>query len=112
MILVLSSLTALTACGTRPAPADARAAAYEADSKTCNGSVPDAVDTRNAKTGLSWFASPIRRWGQIDDGVSACMAEKGWGRTRECTAEERRTGARTVTVTAAGIRCTDPATRS
>ncbi len=107
-------MSALAACGSTPKPADARLAAYQTDAEACDGSVADAVNKRNAKTGLSWFASPVRRWGQIDDGVAACMQGKGWGRTRACTAAELRAGDRSpnLTVTSSGIRCTDPSTRS
>ena len=113
-ILVLFALSGLAACGPRPPPADARTAAFRGDQDACEASVPDAVNKRNAKTGLAWFSSPVLRWGQIDDGMSACMQGKGWGRTRACTAEELRAGNRApnLRVTAAGIRCTDPATRT
>ena len=111
-ILVLSAVTGLAACGTTPPPANPREAAYRGDAAACDSSVTEAVDKRNAKTGLAWFTSPVRRWGQLDDGQSACMAAKGWGRTRACTAEELRAGnrARNLSVTSNGIRCTDPAT--
>ena len=115
VLLILSGAGAgLAACGARPPPADARTAAFERDHEACDAAVPDAVNKRNAKTGLAWFTSPIRRWGQIDEGMSACMQGKGWGRTRACTAAELRAGNRApnLTVTGAGIRCTDPATRT
>ena len=111
-MLVLSTVVGVAACG-GVAPGEGRTAAYRTDYAACDGTVTDAVDARNAKTGLAWFASPVRRWGQIGDGVSACMQDKGWGRTRACTEAELQSGSRAPNkvVTSAGVRCTDPATR-
>jgi len=113
-LLVVSAVTGLlAACGSTPRPpGDARTEAYRTDYDACTSAVPGAVNKHNAKTGLDWFTSPVRRWGQIDDGMSACMAAKGWGRSRACTAEELRAGsaARNLTVGRSGIACTDPAT--
>lgn len=102
----------LTACGyTPPSPAARAMPAYQADLSACQDSAPSAVNKQNAKTGLAWLASPIRRWGQIEDGISMCMADKGYGRVRWCTADELRGGTRTTdrVVTSAGIQCVDPA---
>lgn len=82
-ILLLLATLGLAACA-RPnqppnPPPGPRADAYRNDYAACDTSVPNAVDKRNAKTGLAWIASPIRRWGQIADGIDACMAAKGWG---------------------------------
>ena len=73
----------------------------------CEASVHEAVDKRNAKTGLRWAASAFTRWGEIDDGVDACVATKGVGVARPCTDEERRRGGPSLVVTARGITCKD-----
>lgn len=109
--LLLAASTLLAACGESPsASTNPGNAAYKTDFAACDGTVPGAVNKRNAKTGLAWFASPITRWGQIDDGMNACMAEKGWGRVRACTQDELRAGNRTgsLVVTARGVQCADP----
>ena len=69
--------------------------------------MPDAVDKNNAKRGLSWFGGPVTRWSRIEDGMNACMAGKGWGHARACTAEELRGGNRTggLVVTRTGVQC-------
>ena len=72
--------------------------------------MPSAVNKQNAKTGLAWLSSPVRRWGQISDGVQSFMADKGYGRLRWCTAEELQKGAGVVS-TVAGLQCVDPARR-
>ena len=97
-------------CGySPPGRVDTGSAGYKGDYEACDASVPDSVNKRNAKTGLAWFASPVRRWSQIDAGMGACMADKGWGRTRACTAEELRAGDRArQVVTSVGVRCVDP----
>ena len=106
---LLASSLLLSGCGYTPPPATNTAVPqYEADLGTCSTSGSKAVNARNAKTGLAWFASPVTRWSQIGDRVSACMADKGYGRTRTCTAAELRTGGGNRTVTAAGVRCSDP----
>ena len=96
----------LAACGSTPPPPGSRAA--EAD--TCRAKAVDAVDRQNAKTGLAWMAGPFTRWSRIDSQLDACLGSQGFARTRACTPEELRLGNRApnLTVTAAGIRCTDP----
>lgn len=104
-------LLALAACGyAPPAQTDVSKPAYSADLLACRDTAATDVNARNAKTGLAWFSSPVRRWGQIEDGVQACMAGKGYGRLRWCSDEEIRTGTRAgnLVVTAGGIRCSDP----
>lgn len=109
MPALFASVLLLPGCGYTPPPrTNTGAPQYEADLDACGTGASAAVNARNAKTGLSWFASPVTRWSQIDDRVSACMADKGYGRTRTCTAEELRTGGGNRTVTAAGVRCSDP----
>lgn len=106
-------VVALAACGYDPPPqVDARAPAYAANLEACRDSASTEVNTRNAKTGLAWFASPVRRWGQIRDTVQTCMAGKGYGSLRTCTEDELRAGSKssTLVVTAEGIKCTEPPT--
>ncbi len=95
----------VAACG-----ADAPPSPRLADREACSAGATAAVDKTNAKRALTWFAAPVTRWGQVDDNRDACMAAKGWGRTRACTDEERRQGSKvaTRTVTADGVRCTEP----
>ena len=108
---ILATLLLTQGCGYAPPPrADTAAPQYEADLDKCRDDTATAVNKRNAKTGLAWFASPVTRWGQIGDGVSACMAARGYGRSRACTAEELRTAGGNRVVTTAGVRCSDPAT--
>ena len=107
--LLLMSIMLVPGCGYSPPPAtDTDAPQYEADIDACSTAATKAVDGRNAKKGLTWFAGSVTRWPEIDDRVTACMTGKGYGRTRVCTAEELRTGGGNRTVTTAGIRCSDP----
>ena len=111
---LVATLLALAACGYTPPPrADTSSPAYQTAIDACQDTVSSAVNKQNAKTGLAWLASPVRRWSQIGDGVSACMAQKGYGRTRACTPAELRQGNRSsnMVVTASGIQCFDPGTR-
>ncbi len=100
----------LAGCGyTPPAQTNRATPTYTADLGACEDSASSAVNQRNAKTGLAWFTSPVRRWWQLGDSVTTCMAEKGYGRLRTCTDEELRAGnRRAVMVTAAGVQCADP----
>ncbi|GAC1477627.1 MAG: hypothetical protein NVS2B11_00410 [Acetobacteraceae bacterium] len=107
-------LLALASCGYAPsATVDTAAPTYRADQESCEDSSATDVNKRNAKTGLAWLASPVRRWGQISDGMDACMADKGYGRLRWCTADELRGGTKSgaVIVTASGLQCSDPPSR-
>ncbi len=109
-----SCLLALAACGYDPPPhTDTASPAYVADRDACEDKSASDVNRVNAKTGLAWFSSPVRRWGQIADTTQACMAGKGYGRVRWCTAEELRSGSRqgTMIVTSSGVQCSDPPTR-
>ncbi len=99
----------LGGCGYTPSPhTDTQSPRFQADLEACRTSVPEAVNKNNAKRALRWFASGVTRWGDIDDGIRACMQGKGWGQLRACTAEELRTGAGERTVTARGLQCVDP----
>ena len=109
--LLLASAALLAACAGRPATqVEAASPLYQADVAACRESVPAAVDKQNAKTGLAWIVSPVRRWSQVDEGVDRCMTAKGWGHVRACTSIELRQGNRDphLVVTADGVRCVDP----
>ncbi len=107
----LALLLALAACGYEPPrQTNTSTPTYTADLDTCRDQSASEVNTTNAKTGLAWFASPVRRWSQIDDATRSCMAGKGYGQVRWCTADELRQGSRRgdMIVTASGVQCSDP----
>ncbi len=111
---VLLGPALVTGCGYTPPPStDTAAPAYKTDYAACDASVPDAVNKRNAKTGHAWFASPITRWSMLDNGMNECMAGKGWGQLRACTADELKAGNRNgpLVVTARNGQCRDPSVR-
>lgn len=111
--LPLACLLMLTACGYHPPPrVDTASPAYVADRDACESTSATDVNQHNAKTGLAWFSSPVRRWSQISDATQSCMASRGYGRLRWCTAEELRSGDRqgNVIVTSSGVQCSDPPT--
>ena len=104
-------LAGLAACGYRPpAQTDVEAKSYQTDLAACRTSASTDVNKQNAKRALDWFASGVRRWGQISDATQACMVGKGYGRLRWCTADELKSGTRAagVVVTSSGVQCTDP----
>ena len=104
-------LVGLAACGYQAPPrTDTASPAFAAARDACEDSAAKQVNQRNAKTGLAWMASPVRRWSQIGDATAACMDGKGFGRVRWCTPEELRNGNRQngLIVTASGIQCSDP----
>jgi hypothetical protein len=109
--LSVSSLLILAACGYHPPPQTNTASpAYVADRDACEDKSSTDVNKTNAKTGLAWFSSPVRRWSQIADAAQSCMAGKGYGRVRWCTADELRSGNRqgSMIVTSSGVQCSDP----
>lgn len=109
--LYVLPLLALAACGYHPPPGtNTGNPAFVADRDACEDQSESAVDKTNAKTGLAWFSSPVRRWGQISDATQSCMAGKGYGRLRWCTADELRSGNRqgNLVVTSTGVQCSDP----
>ena len=111
--LAVFSLLTLAACGYQPPPQTNTAnPAYVADRDTCEDQSHDQVNKTNAKTGLAWFSSPVRRWSQIADATQSCMAGKGYGQVRWCTPEELRSGNRqgSMIVTSSGVQCSDPPT--
>ncbi len=104
----------LAGCGYTPPPqTEISGPAYGRDLDACRAAAKTAVNQHDVKTGLAWIAAPVTRWGRIGDATGACMAEKGYGRVRSCTAEELRSNARagSMVVTAAGILCSDPPRR-
>ena len=110
-LILLTLALATTGCGYTPPPrTDTASAAFKADLEVCDSSVPDAVGKQAAKRAYTWAASAVTRWSRIEDGMNACMADKGWGRVRACSETELRQGNRAggLVVTAAGIRCSDP----
>ncbi len=70
----------LTSCSSYAPPmqAERRGPAYDAALAACQEAAPGAVNKRNAKTGLDWFASPIRRPFQIRAEIRACLDTKGF----------------------------------
>ena len=106
--VLLGTALLLQGCGSTPPVPTAEIPQYEADLDACHTNAAAAVDARAAKTGFAWFASPVTRWSRIDDRTAACMGRRGFGVVRTCTAEELRTGGGNRTVTAVGIRCSDP----
>ncbi len=111
--LSFAALLMLTACGYRPpARVDTSNPVYVADRDACRSKSTTEVNQHNAKTGLAWFSSPVRRWSQISDATQSCMADHGYGRLRWCTAEELQSGNRqgNVIVTSSGVQCSDPPT--
>lgn len=61
-----------------PVVADRAAPQYQADLEACQESSVDAVNKRNAKTGLDWFSSPVRRPFQIRAAIRDCVKAKGY----------------------------------
>ena len=80
-IVILFSLLAVAGCtGYEPrVETDRTAPKYQADLASCQESSADAVDKRNAKRGLDWFSSPVRRPFQIREAIRSCIKAKGYG---------------------------------
>ena len=79
-IVVLSGLLAVTGCyGYEPrVETDRTAPKYQADLAACQETSVDAVNKRNAKSGLDWFSSPVRRPFQIREAIRSCVRAKGY----------------------------------
>ena len=106
-------LIGLAACGYHPPPqTDVDAKAYRTDLAACEDTATTGVDKQNAKRALTWFASSVRRWGQVADATEMCMAGKGYGGLRWCTADELKSGTRSsgAVVTSSGVQCIDKPT--
>ncbi len=79
-IVVLSGLLAVTGCyGYEPrVETDRTAPKYQADLAACQETSVDAVNKHNAKSGLDWFSSPVRRPFQIREAIRSCVRAKGY----------------------------------
>ena len=79
VLLMLLSVAGCSAYApAMPAGTDVAAPAYQADLQTCQGQSAAAVDKRNARTGLAWFASPVRRPFQVRAEIRTCLRAKGY----------------------------------
>lgn len=54
---------------------------YQSDLAACQASSAEAVDRRNAKTGLDWLSSPVRRPFQVREAIRSCVRGKGYAVT-------------------------------
>ncbi len=79
MVVLLGVLAVAGCSGYEPrAETDRAAPKYQADLAACQQSSVDAVNKRNAKTGLAWISSPVRRPFQIREAIRSCVREKGY----------------------------------
>lgn len=78
LLMVLSAAGCSAYAPAMQAGTDVAAPAYQADLLTCQGQSGAAVDKRNAKTGLAWFASPVRRPFQVRAEIRTCLRAKGY----------------------------------
>ena len=79
-MVILFSVLAVTGCY-RYEPrvnADRAAPQYQSDLAACQESSVDAVNKHNAKRGLDWFGSPVRRPFQIREAIRSCVKAKGY----------------------------------
>jgi hypothetical protein len=109
--LILVVAATVVACGySPPAGTGTDTPKYQSDRDACNASVTAAVSKQSAKRAIPWLISPVTRWSRIEEGMNACMAAKGWGHARACTADELRAGNRNggLLVTRTGVQCSDP----
>jgi len=78
-MIVLVGVLGAAGCVSSYAPAVQGAGpAYQADLAACQEQSTDAVDKRNAKTGLAWLSSPVRRPFQVRPEIRACLKAKGY----------------------------------
>ncbi len=79
-IVVLLGMLAVTGCyNYEPwVETDRAAPKYQADLAACQETSVDAVNKRNAKSGLDWFSSPVRRPFQIREAIRSCVKAKGY----------------------------------
>lgn len=75
-ILLLGLLAGCAAY--EPAGLDRTKPAYQTDLVECQVNEPVVVDDYNAKYGLRWVASLVRRPFQVRDAIRTCMAGKGY----------------------------------
>ncbi len=79
MVVLLGVLAVAGCYGYEPrVETDRSAPKYQADLASCQQSSVDAVNKRNAKTGLAWISSPVRRTFQIREAIRSCVREKGY----------------------------------
>ncbi len=76
--MVLSAAGCSAYAPAMQAGADVSAPAYQAALLACQDQSAAAVDKRNAKTGLAWFASPVRRPFQVRAEIRTCLRAKGY----------------------------------
>lgn len=78
--IVLLSVLAVAGCYgyAPPVQTDTAAPQYQADLAECQDQSVDAVNKRNAKSGLDWFSSPVRRTFQIRAAIRSCITAKGY----------------------------------
>ena len=82
IVVLLGVLTVAGCAGYEPrVDTDRAAPKYQADLAACQASSADAVNKRNAKTGLDWFSSPVRRPFQIREAIRSCVKSKGYAVT-------------------------------
>ncbi len=82
-MVVLLSVLAVAGCSSYEprVETDRTAPKYQADLAACQESSVDAVNKRNAKHGLDWFSSPVRRPFQIREAIRSCVKSKGYAVT-------------------------------
>lgn len=79
MVVLLGALAVVGCYGYEPrVDTDRAAPKYQSDLAACQESSVDAVNKRNAKSGLAWFSSPVRRPFQIREAIRACVKAKGY----------------------------------
>ena len=78
-VILLAGLLGCAGCVSSYAPAvRAPGPAYQADLAACQEQSTAAVDKRNAKTGMAWFASPVRAPFQVRPAIRDCLKAKGY----------------------------------
>ena len=78
-MVILLSVAAVAGCyGYEPPVVDRSAPQYQADLEACQDTAVDQVNKRNAKTGLDWISSPVRRPFQIRAAIRDCVRAKGY----------------------------------
>ena len=82
MVILLGVLAVAGCSSYEPRVGTDRAAPkYQADLAACQDSSVAAVNKRNAKRGLDWFSSPVRRPFQIREAIRSCVKAKGYAVT-------------------------------
>ena len=82
MVILLALLAAAGCSSYEPrVGTDRTAPKYQSDLAACQANSADTVDKRNAKRGLDWFSSPVRRPFQIREAIRSCVKSKGYAVT-------------------------------